>query len=166
MKNFKKNIHRLFIKGIKKMEGITLIEILVAIAVVAILATTVLPGFSKIKKMQILKSTTEDMVSAIGEARSETMASLDSSSYGVNFESNKITIFQGTSFSVDSIHNKVIDITPPATISSINLNNNGTSLYFNRLSGLPNTSGTITISMTGVDSKIVTISATGSASAN
>ena len=141
-------------------------EILIAIAVVGILAATVLPGFSKIKKIQALKGETENIVSAIGKARSQTLASLNSSNYGVHFEANKVIIFSGTSFFSDEVSNQVIDLTSSVTISDINLNNNGSDLYFNRLSGLPNTNGTITVSASGISSKIITISSTGSASVN
>ena len=147
-------------------KGITLLEILIAIAVVGILAVTVLPGFSKIKKIQVLKSATEDIVSVIGEARSKTLASLDSSIYGVHFETNKVIIFKGTSYSVDSVDNQTTDLISPATISSINLSNSGVNLYFNRLSGLPNTSGTVSVSVPDLTAKTITISATGFASVN
>lgn len=146
--------------------GITLWEILLAMAIIAILAVTVLPGFAKIRKIQILKSTTEEIVSTIGKARSQTLASLNSSSYGVHFETNRVIIFMGTSFLSDEVSNQVIDLISPATISNINLSNLGTDIYFNRLSGLPNTTGTITVSIPDITSKVITISLTGSASVN
>jgi len=147
-------------------KGITLAEVLLAIAIVGILATIVLPGFTKIKKIQILKSTTEEIVSVLEKARSQTLASLNSSSYGVHFETNRVIIFSGTAFSSDEVTNQVVDLISSATITNINLNNSATDLYFNRLSGLPNTSGTITVEVPGISSKTITISATGSASVN
>ena len=146
--------------------GITLIETLLIISIIGILAAIVLPGFARIKKVQILKSTTEEIVSVLEKARSQTLASLNSSSYGVHFETNKVIIFTGTSFVSDDVNNQIINIMLPATISNINLNNASTFLYFNRLSGIPSTSGNITVSVPDIPSKVINISATGSASIN
>ena len=147
-------------------KGITLWEILLAIAIVGILAVLVLPGFSKIRKIQILKSTTEDIVSVIGQARSQTLASLNSSAYGVHFETNRVILFTGTSFSSGATSNQITNLISPATISSISLSNSGADLYFNRLSGLPSATGTIMLTLPSVTSKTITISASGSVSAN
>jgi len=147
-------------------KGITLWEILLAIAIVGILAVLVLPGFSKIRKIQILKSTTEDIVSVIGQARSQTLASLNSSAYGVHFETNRVILFTGTSFSSGATSNQITNLISPATISSISLSDSGADLYFNRLSGLPSATGTIILSLPSVSLKTITISASGSVSAN
>ena len=170
--NFYKKTHQ-YIKLNSSKKGIAIVEILTIVAVVSILTITVLPGFSKIRKIQILKSTTEDVISIIEKARSQTLASLDSSNYGVHFESDKIIIFKGTSFSPGNVDNKQINIMSPVTISNCTIivscspsTNGNASLYFNRLTGLPNRSGTLTISAPGISDKIVTISGVGHASVN
>ena len=147
-------------------KGLTLWEVLIAIAILGILVVMVLPGFAKIRKIQVLKSTTEDVVSVLGEARSETLSSLNSSSYGVHFQTDKVILFQGTTFSSGATGNKITKIISPATISSINLNNSGVDVYFNRLSGLPSTTGIITVNISGATTKIITISAMGPSSVN
>jgi prepilin-type N-terminal cleavage/methylation domain-containing protein len=153
-------------KNFQQKKGLTIVEVLTAVAVLSILVVMVLPGFAKIKNIQALKSTTEDVISVLAEARSETLASLSSSSYGVHFQTDKVILFKGTTFSSGAGSNKITNIISPATISSINLNNSGVDVYFNRLSGLPSTTGTITVSLSGVTPKIITISLTGPASVN
>jgi len=147
-------------------KGITISEILLAIAIIGILAVLVLPGFAKIKKVQVLKSATENIVSIVGKARSQTLSSLDSSEYGVHFGSDEIVLFKGTSYSESDPNNKNTEIIFPASISSISLTGEAVDLYFNRLSGLPSVSGTITVSVPGLSSKTITISAMGFASIN
>jgi len=152
MKNFYKN-------------GMTVIEILVVIAVLGIIFAVVIPQFSKSREMQVLKSGVADTLSSIDKARGNTLSSLNSSSYGVHFQSDKVIIFKGTDFSTrDTTKDETINIATPAVISS------GTlalpvNIYFNRLSGLPSASGTIIIS-TDSYSKTITISTTGVASSN
>ncbi len=146
--------------------GITVIELLVVLAVLGIIMAVVLPQFSKIKENQVLKNGVEDILSSLNKARAQTLSSLNSSEYGVHFQSDKVIIFKGTGFIPDTVSNETINIVIPATITNVTLGGvSGTSgdMYFNRLSGTPNKIGTITISTPNY-SKIITIFATGIAS--
>ena len=144
--------------------GVTLLEILIALAVITILAAVVLPGFGKVRKIQVLKSATENIVSVIEKARSQTLSSLDSSVYGIHFGSSSAVIFMGSSYDPNSGTNEVVGIISPATISGGTLYNG--SVYFNRLSGLPSTTGNIIVSVPGMSSKTITISSFGHASSD
>lgn len=147
-------------------KGITALELIIVIAVIGILVSITLPQFSKIKENQVLKNATGDVVSALHNAQSQTLASVGFSEYGVHFQSDKIIIFKGTAFLDGDANNKIINIVTPASISNVTLAGiSGTSgdVYFNRLSGVPNKTGTITISISSV-LKIITISATGAVS--
>lgn len=147
-------------------KGISAIEIFVVVAIVALLAAVVIPQFAKIRERQVLKSAVEDILSSISKAQSRTLASAESSSYGVYFESNKVVIFKGTIFSSSDANNETVDLTSPANISNVTLAEVGASsgkIYFNRLSGTPDKSGTVTVSTMDY-SKIITISATGAVS--
>jgi prepilin-type N-terminal cleavage/methylation domain-containing protein len=147
-------------------KGITIIELLVVLAVLGIIFSIVVPQFSKMRENQVLKSGVQDILSSLDKARSQTLASLNSSEYGVRFESDRIIIFKGDAFSPNTIDNETINIVTPASISSVTLNLvSGISgeMYFNRLSGSPSKTGTVTISTTSY-SKRITISATGVAS--
>jgi prepilin-type N-terminal cleavage/methylation domain-containing protein len=149
-------------------QGITLIEILLVLAIVAILIAVTLPQFSKMREQQNLKNAVADVVSVLNRARSQTLASVDSSEYGVHFESGHAIIFKGTVYSAGSADNETTDILSPVSISNVTLNGTSGStgeLYFSRLYGEPSKSGTITISSSSF-SKTVTISATGGVSFN
>jgi Tfp pilus assembly protein FimT len=127
----------------------SLAEVLIVIAVISVLVLVVLPEFFKNKEMQMLKNGVENTLSSIDKARTETLSSLDSSSYGVHFESHEIVIFKGVVYSANDANNEIIDIISPANISKVNfagVNANTGNIYFNRLSGMPNQTGTITLS--------------------
>lgn len=149
-------------------KGITFLETMIIVAIITIMAAIVIPQFLKIKQLQVLKNAGEDIVSAFNKARSQTLASLDSSAYGVHFQSDRVIIFKGTSYLSDDVDNKTIDIVSPATISNISLTGGVTDFYFNRLTGTPSKTGTITISIIGNASltKTLTISTVGSISIN
>lgn len=148
--------------------GVSLIEFIIAFAVIAIIVTIVLPVFSTIKKNQVLNNAVENVASALDQARSQTLASLDSSEYGVRFEADEIIIFKGMVYSSGAPGNEVIEIAAPATISNVTLGGVSGStgeLYFNRLTGMPNKAGTVTLSVSGT-TRTVTISATGATGKN
>ncbi|HTE48503.1 MAG TPA: type II secretion system protein [Candidatus Paceibacterota bacterium] len=149
-------------------QGLTALEILVVIGVLGIIIAVVLPQFSKTKELQVLKNAVADVLSDIDKARAQTLSSLNSSEYGVRFESDRVIIFMGMSFSSGDSSNETTSITSPANISNVTLGSaSGSSgdMYFNRLSGSPSKTGTVTISTTSY-SKIITISATGASSVN
>ncbi len=141
-------------------KGITIVELLVVIAVLGIIFSITLPQFSKIRENQVLKNGVTEILSSISKARSQTLSSLQSSEYGVHFQPDKVIIFKGVVFDVGATNNETIDIISPATISSIVIDGGGSDIYFNRLSGSPSKTGTVTVSSANY-SKIITISATG-----
>lgn len=144
-------------------KGITVTEILIVIATLGIIFSIMIPQFSKMRENQTLKGGVQDILSSINKARTETLSSLNSFVYGVHFQSDKVIIFKGAAFSDGAAGNETIDIIAPAAISNIALVGGGNEIYFNRLSGAPNTTGSITVS-TSSYSKIITISATGTVS--
>ncbi len=168
MKNFYNKACPQFLKSSFFRRGITLIEILVVISILGILVTVALPQFSKIKENQVLKNTVEDVTSALHTAQSQSLASVDSLEYGVHFQSDQIVIFKGKVFLADAQDNKIINIISPASISDVTLGGISSTtgdIYFERLSGMPNKTGTITVTIPSL-SKIITISATGAVSVN
>jgi prepilin-type N-terminal cleavage/methylation domain-containing protein len=149
-------------------QGVTLLEIMIVLAIVVILIAVVVPQFSRMRENQVIKNAVADVVSTLSRARSSTLASIDSSEYGVHFQSDQVIIFKGTAYSPGDTDNEIINITSPASISNVTLGGvSATSgdVYFSRLSGAPSDTGTVTISSTNF-SKIITISATGTASSN
>lgn len=146
----------------------TFAELLIILAALGILIVVVIPQFSKMRENQVLKSAVGDVLSSLNKARSQTLASLNSSQYGVHFQSDKVIIFTGTVFNANNVSNETINIVTPATISNVALgagSPDSGDIYFSRLSGSPSATGTITISTTNYN-KIITISATGIASSS
>lgn len=149
-------------------KGITAFELIIVFAILGIILTITIPQFAKTREQQVVKAAVQDVLSSIDRARSDSLSSLDSSEYGVHFESDQIIIFKGMVFSVGAGDNIIVSITSPATISNVTFGGVSASsgnVYFNRLSGAPSTTGTVTISSPNY-SKIITILPTGVASVN
>lgn len=148
--------------------GISLVEIIIVFAVLAVILAVVIPRFGVMRERQVLKSAVSDILSILNKAQGQSIASVDSSTYGVHFEADKVVIFKGTSYVDGNGGNEEINLTTPAEISNVTLagvSATSGSMYFNRISGSPNKAGTITVSTPSFN-KIITISATGGVSAN
>lgn len=146
-------------------KGISLIEVIIGISIIVILLSVVMPQFSNIKQKQLLENAQEDVITTLNKARSSTLASLNSSSYGVHFNSNEIVFFVGETFIDGDSDNQIIEIYNPFSISNISLTGGVSSLYFHRLNGLPSAWGSITIS-NGTLSRTINILATGTVEIN
>src|SRR3989344_131519 len=87
--------------------GITIIELLVVLAAVALIAAIVIPQFSKVRERQVLKTAVAESLSSLDKARSQTLSSLNSSAYGVHFQSDRVIIFTGTVYSAGAGSNQI-----------------------------------------------------------
>jgi len=141
-------------------QGFSLIEILTVIAILLIILGVVLFSFSNFRNQQLLKNNTEDIVYLLKEARTNSIASLDSSEYGVYFNTNQIILFKGTTYLLNNNEFEVFNLNNSISIVSLNLSNNADQVYFNRLNGLPSASGDIVIT-NGQISKTISILGTG-----
>jgi len=149
-------------------KGITALELLIVLAILGIIILIVLPQFGSMRANQVMKDATSDIISALDKARSQTLASINSSEYGVHFQSDRVIIFKGQVFSSGAADNETILITTPVNISNVTLggvSSTSGDIYFNRLYGVPSATGTITVSTSSL-SNTITISATGTASLN
>lgn len=141
-------------------KGLTILETIIALSALALLVAIILPSFATMRNNQVLKSSVREVTSALERAQFLSISSVDSSEYGVHFEANQIVIFKGTVYSAISPDNEIISISYPASLTSIILSGGGSDVYFDRLSGGPNKTGTVTI-VSGSVSRTITITATG-----
>ncbi len=154
-----------------KNRGFNLIELLIVIAIVSLISAISMPALINFQKNQAIKNTRENIVSVLNKAKSNTLASLNSSSYGVHFESNYIIYFMGESFSISDPNNEQINFESGVRIKpigGINLNTMGNDTIFPRLTGDVIGYGTITIELTDqtTTQKIITINKTGYITSN
>jgi prepilin-type N-terminal cleavage/methylation domain-containing protein len=147
-------------KNIFYKKGITVLELLIVLAVFSLLAVVVLPQFSKIRERQIASNSLNIVVESLAKSKADTLASVDGYNYGVQFENNRVIIFRGNTYNSQDVNNVIYNIVSPSSITNISLSGGGSALYFNKLSGLPNKSGSVTLT-TGSVVKNITINSLG-----
>ena len=133
--------------GIQNSNGFTLIEILITIAIFAIILSIVIVATRSFSDTVNLDNAGKIIGTNIKLAKMRSVGALNDTNYGVRFEGDKITVFAGDTFDVSDPTNKVVNLSDNVKISSINLAGGGIDLVFNRLTGTTNNAGTIEIEL-------------------
>ncbi len=136
--------------------GFTLIELLVSIAIIAILAALTIASFTTLNKQVSIDSTTQNILSVLRRARSQTVASENQSSYGVHFETSKYVLFKGTDYVVGDSSNKEYNLSD-SQITAITLAGNETDVVFDRIRGTTSQNGTIKLELNTDSNRTSTI---------
>jgi len=143
-------------------KGFSLVEVLVVLAIMGIVASIVLAGFNSFSKSKSVSIGAETITAILRQARNETLTSKDSLAYGVNFGTNKITIFVAPTYSEGVVTNRDFTLNNNNTNLTVSLSGGGTAVVFSKLNGETTQNGTITVSVPGVsNTKTVTIYKTG-----
>ncbi|MES3005074.1 MAG: GspH/FimT family protein [Patescibacteria group bacterium] len=151
-----------FINKKEKTSGFSLMEVLVVLGVLALVVSIVFSGFNSFSKTKSVGSDAETIVEILRQARNETIASKNSSAYGVHFSGNTMTIFVGPTYSAGAATNRVISLPSNNTSLTLSLTGGVSYVLFAKISGETNQNGTITVSSSGVTgTKTVTIYKTG-----
>lgn len=140
--------------------GFSLFEVMIAMAIIAVLAGFIYSGFSVYFKKSTLDANYSAVRSLLNFARSESLSAKNASDFGVHFDSTSATLFQGSAYSLNDPNNIRLTVTPYVSISAINLGG-GSDVVFGRLRGSADHSGTVVLSLVGDSSRTKTITIYG-----
>lgn len=139
-------------------KGFTLTELLMVVSIIAVLATIIILSFSNFRNSSALQTTSEDVVSILNKARSNTIASKDGYQYGVHFSTNDVTLFRGASFVFGDTNNEVRTLDTAVEVASTAFNGGGSDVVFQKLTGKTSNYGTATLHVMSDSSKTAVIS--------
>ncbi len=128
-------------------KGVTMLEIIIAIGVLALISSIVLISLSKFKNNSLLALETENIVSLIANARINTLSSKNDDVYSVHLESARAVLFKGEVFNEPNTKNLEIIFDSKITLSDISLNGSGSDIIFKRLSGKTDQYGTLSVAV-------------------
>lgn len=161
MKNQKSNLKN-------KNYGISIIEMIIAIAIGAILVTAVVISFSSFRNSKIVDVSADQILSAINEARVKTVSSEDYSRFGVHFETGRTVLFKGKGdvFTEPNSSNVQMTLSPLVEISDLSLNGGGADIVFQKLTGKTSNYGSLRVRLKSDNNKYKTISVKSTGIAN
>lgn len=155
-------------KNTQTQNGISLLEMLIAVSILGILLAVVISYFISFKNTQLLSTARDEVFSIVVKAKSETLSSKNSKAYGVHFENTKVVLFTGPTYIATATDNEAYIFNPKISLSSIVLSGGGSDMLFDRLTGFVTKNGSIVMSLVSdtTKQKSIMITKTGIISYN
>ena len=126
-------------------KGFTLIEIVVVIAIIALISTVTLSATSRGTQQQTLDGAASTLASLLAQARADTLSSQNNLTYGVHVDAGQFVLFGGTSYVENAAGNVAVPI--DTNIAVIAGYIGGADVMFRQLSGEASAYGTTTLSI-------------------
>jgi len=130
--------------------GLTIIELLTVVAILIILTSISISLFRIFQKESGLTNTAEEIINMLRFAQNKTLASQESSQWGVYFLTSsspqEYILFKGGDYtSRDPAYDQVHKIPEKIEIYEVNLTGGGSEIVFERISGDTNYSGNVSL---------------------
>lgn len=136
-------------KKSKASSGFTALELLIVIAIMAILLAVIVPSFLNFRRSSLLNTETQQLVTMINRARLLSVSSKNDDRFGIHLEAGKVVLFQGATYATSSPTNEVHAFDPALTLSSVAINGGGSELLFEKVTGATSQNATTTLLVTG-----------------
>lgn len=126
-----------------RYRAFTVIEVLVVIAIFAMVSGVTFSMFNGVRSIQSLDKDAENIAAYLNKARNQTVNSRNNSTYSIRFASTTVTLFTGSNFVQGSSTNSVYTLTPGVTLVSYTFNPATTTITFQKMTGKPSATGTV-----------------------
>lgn len=130
--------------------GLTLVEILVTVAILAILATLTVPLILDFYKDQQINSSTQEVVQTLRRAQLKAMSVESDSSFGVYLTNDNYILFRGDTYNPGDPYNEIFNFPQIITVSGLS------EVVFTKFEGLTEDIGSIVLSIDN-ESRIIEI---------
>ncbi len=132
------------------LNGFTLVELLIVVAIMVILMSLSIPLFRSFQKETDLVDVSEKIINVLRLAQNKTLASEQDDNWGVFFATStsphQAILFKGKSFdSRDIAFDEVYQLPSSTEVYQLNLNNGGKEIIFDRLTSTTNNFGSIVL---------------------
>lgn len=140
-------------------------EILIVITLIVIISTIGWVNVQDFRAQSDLDSKAQQIVSTLRKAQNNTLGSKNSSSYGVYFQSDSYSLFQGISYNAGDPGNETHLLPVAVEISSISLGG-GSAVVFQRVNGRTNNAGSLALRLKAspATTRAITIEPSGNVS--
>ena len=130
--------------------GFTLLELIIVMAILGMITLFTFSAFTDYKDIQVAEGTVVEINSLIKETRQKTISAETSSQFGIHFATTSLVVFEGSTYNPGNTANHTYNFSN--TNIDIQLSNGGDDIIFSRLTGVANSTGTIAIGHTRLNS--------------
>ena len=136
--------------------GFTLVEVLLSVAIIAMLVGVSLPVYETYARRNDLDVTAQNIVAMFRRAANYARAGNDDSAWSVRVDSTAVTLYRGTDFAArDATNDETISI--PASITTSWTGD----LQFSKLNATPSVTGSMILTSTTNDTRTIAVNAKG-----
>jgi prepilin-type N-terminal cleavage/methylation domain-containing protein len=136
--------------------GFTLIELLLSVAVITIITGMSVPIYQSFQVRNDLDIAGVTTAQSLRRAQVLSQAVDGDTSWGVEIQSGNITVFKGASYSArDTTFDEVTEVPTSITPSGLG------EVVFTKFTGLPTSTGTVTLTSSANEIRTITINAKG-----
>lgn len=136
--------------------GFTLLEVLLSLALIALLSGIAVPSFHLLAVSNDLDVATNTTLQTLRRAQTLSQAVDGDSSWGVKLQASDITLFKGSSYALrDTNFDEVYTLSGNVTPSGI------LEIVFSKLLGNPSTTGTLTLTSSNNETQNITLNSKG-----
>jgi prepilin-type N-terminal cleavage/methylation domain-containing protein len=143
--------------------GFTIIEIVIVISILLVLVLAAVPFFQSFSVSHQMETSTQDILNTLRRAQSAAMGSKENSKFGVYLGTGSgasYTFFQGDTYAGRDTEYDEVYTLPPTISLSLNIGG-GSEIIFGKLKGVPNVTGTITLTSVDNETRILNINQVG-----
>jgi type II secretory pathway pseudopilin PulG len=138
-----------------EMKGFTILELLLVIGAAIVIAALTVPVGVRFFQTQTLDEATSGIMETMRRAHNQAVFQKNDSAFGVKFLSGSYVLFQGNSYDTRTqSEDESFEVSSGIATSGID------EVVFAKLTGIPNTTGTLTVT-SGSDSQTININAHG-----
>jgi len=143
----------------KSSAGFTIIELLIVVGIITIIAGVSSVVYGNLQISAQLNETSAQIAQNLRIAYGQSASGFNDDAHGVKFESSEYIIFQGASYDTrTATYDRAYDIDSALSLSTTL---SGDEVVFSRGVGLPNTTGTVTITHSVSGSRNILVSDQG-----
>ena len=148
-----------YVSAHSTQKGFTLLEVLLSLAAIALISGISIPLYQSFQVRNDLDIAATTYAQSLRRAQILAQAMDGDIAWGVYMTSGSITLFRGISYvSRDSNFDEVFEIPASITPSGIS------EIIFTKFTGLPQTTGSVTLTSTINETRVITINARGTIS--
>lgn len=143
-------------KLFQKNKGLTLIEIMLSLAIMGIIALFSVPVYQSFIAKNDIEIASQTISSTIRHAQISSMGMIGNSGWGIKIESGQIIMFRGASYASREVsYDEFFSL--PATITPSGIS----EIVFEKVTGFPSQTGSIIITSTNSDTRILILNSKG-----